>query len=103
LCGISRQIVLSRLAQLSNDLVIPSRPSAHSLASPATYWKVAIKISLKKLDLHSPYEEFMKKGIDCKLLWATIIAGTEIQPDDSCGGLDHHPFDRLLHGLGTTS
>jgi hypothetical protein len=64
---------------------------------------VAIKISLKKLDLHSPYEEFMKKGIDCKLLWATIIAGTEIQPDDSCGGLDHHPFDRLLHGLGTTS
>jgi hypothetical protein len=38
-----------------------------------------------------------------QLLWATIIAGTEIQPDDSCGGLDHHPFDRLLHGLGTTS
>jgi len=34
------------------------------LLSPASHWKIAIKISLGKYTLSKPYEEFMDKGIN---------------------------------------
>jgi PIN domain nuclease of toxin-antitoxin system len=38
-------------------------PSNEKLLSPATYWEIAIKISLGKYTLSKPYGEFMGKGI----------------------------------------
>jgi PIN domain nuclease of toxin-antitoxin system len=33
------------------------------LVSPASYWEIAIKISIGKLALHQPYENFIDRGI----------------------------------------
>jgi PIN domain nuclease of toxin-antitoxin system len=71
-------------------------PAKNVLVSPATYWEVAIKVSLKKLDLFAPYADFMDRGIAGN--------GFEILPVEPrhCGRLValpfHHkdPFDRLL-------
>ena len=37
--------------------------SAKGQISPATYWEIAIKVRLGKLDLHAPYDDFMQRGI----------------------------------------
>jgi PIN domain nuclease of toxin-antitoxin system len=34
-------------------------PTNEILISPASYWEMAIKVSLGKLALHRPYEEFL--------------------------------------------
>ena len=34
-------------------------PGHEILISPASYWEIAIKISIGKLALHQPYESFM--------------------------------------------
>jgi len=36
-------------------------PRNEKLLSPASYWEIAIKISLGKYTLSKPYEEFMQK------------------------------------------
>jgi PIN domain nuclease of toxin-antitoxin system len=38
-------------------------PQNDKLVSPASYWEIAIKISLGKYTLPQPYEDFMQKGI----------------------------------------
>ena len=38
-------------------------PANELYVSPASYWEVAIKVSIKKYLLTSPFEEFWKKGI----------------------------------------
>jgi PIN domain nuclease of toxin-antitoxin system len=73
-----------------------SDPANDVLVSPATYWEVAIKISLKKLDLHSPYEEFMKKGIDDNQFQILAI---ETRHTAAVATMPFHhrdPFDRLI-------
>jgi PIN domain nuclease of toxin-antitoxin system len=37
-------------------------PANDVLISPASFWEIAIKVSLKKLDLFAPYVDFMKRG-----------------------------------------
>ncbi|ETX02905.1 type II toxin-antitoxin system VapC family toxin [Candidatus Entotheonella palauensis] len=64
--------------------------------SPATYWEIAIKISLGKYELPEPYEAFMEREIatnDFRIL--------PIEPRHTAvlTTLPHHhrePFDRLL-------
>jgi PIN domain nuclease of toxin-antitoxin system len=64
--------------------------------SPASYWEIAIKISLKKYTLTVPYEAFWRHGIednDFRLLPIEIAhAGALVDMPF------HHkdPFDRLL-------
>jgi PIN domain nuclease of toxin-antitoxin system len=71
-------------------------PTSDVLVSPASYWEIAIKVALKKLDLFAPYADFMDRG----------IAGNDfdilpIEPRH-CDRLltlpPHHkdPFDRIL-------
>ena len=38
-------------------------PGNEKLLSPASYWEIAIKISLRKYTLAQPYEAFIQKGI----------------------------------------
>ncbi len=71
-------------------------PANDVFISPATYWEIAIKVGLGKLDLHAPYDDFMHRGIrgnDFEIL--------PIEPKHTSVLTTlprHHkdPFDRLL-------
>jgi len=75
-------------------------PNADVLVSPASYWEIAIKVALGKLDLFAPYADFMDRG----------IAGNDfdvlpIEPRHCARLLTlprHHkdPFDRILAAYG---
>lgn len=39
-------------------------PAHDILISPASYWEIAIKVRLGKLNLFAPYDDFMHQGID---------------------------------------
>jgi PIN domain nuclease of toxin-antitoxin system len=38
-------------------------PANEVFISPASFWEIAIKVRLSKLDLHAPYDDFMHRGI----------------------------------------
>ena len=66
------------------------------LISPASYWEIAIKVSLEKWQLNRPYEDFIDIGL--KHYGFLILP---ILPDHTArliGMPFHHkdPFDRLL-------
>jgi len=66
------------------------------LVSPASYWEIAIKISLKKYTLAQPYETFMQKGIEDN---GFIILAIEPKHTAALTSLPFHhrdPFDRLI-------
>ena len=44
------------------DAII-SDPTNEVFVSPATFWELAIKVRTKKLDLLSPYDDFIRNGI----------------------------------------
>jgi len=71
-------------------------PANRKLVSPATAWEVAIKVSLKKLDIGGPYRGFFPQHmLRNNFEWLAIS-------DDHLAALVdlpfHHkdPFDRLL-------
>ncbi len=71
-------------------------PANDILVSPASYWEIAIKVRLGKLNLYSAYDDFMQRGIVGNDF--EIIA---IEPDHTSVlttlPLRHKdPFDRLL-------
>lgn len=71
-------------------------PSVSKLVSPASYWEIAIKISLGKYQLAEPYEGFMRRGIDGN---GFRILPIEYRHTSALATLPlHHrdPFDRLL-------
>ncbi len=66
------------------------------LVSPASYWEIAIKISVKKYALSQPYEVFMDAAID-----KNGFGYLQILPKHTAALTTlpfHHkdPFDRLL-------
>jgi PIN domain nuclease of toxin-antitoxin system len=84
-------------AQLSSAARSYILDSAHAkLISPASYWEIAIKVSLGKYRLNASYELFMHRGIEGN--------GFEILPIEPRHTVVlttlpfHHrdPFDRLL-------
>jgi PIN domain nuclease of toxin-antitoxin system len=71
-------------------------PGNDKLVSPATYWEIAIKVSIGKLMLNQPYEDFMDRGIR-----QNGFAILHIEPRHTAAVIRlpfHHkdPFDRLL-------
>jgi PIN domain nuclease of toxin-antitoxin system len=46
-----------RLSGTAKDLILD--PANEILISPASYWEIAIKVSIGKLTLHRPYGEFL--------------------------------------------
>lgn len=66
------------------------------LVSPASYWEIAIKISVNKYTLAEPYEAFMDRGINQN---GFIILPIEPRHTAALTTLPFHhrdPFDRLL-------
>ena len=71
-------------------------PANEKLVSPASYWEIAIKISVKKYALSKPYEVFMQEAID-----KNGFGYLHIEPKHTAAVTMlpfHHrdPFDRLL-------
>jgi PIN domain nuclease of toxin-antitoxin system len=71
-------------------------PDNEKLVSPASYWEVAIKISIRKYALSKPYEIFMDEAID-----KNGFGYLHIEPKHTAALTTlpfHHkdPFDRLL-------
>jgi PIN domain nuclease of toxin-antitoxin system len=71
-------------------------PANDILVSPASFWEIAIKVRLGKLDLFAPYDDFMHRGIQGNDF---EILPTEPRHTSLLTTLPlHHkdPFDRLL-------
>lgn len=73
-----------------------SDPANRKVVSPATPWEVAVKVSLKKLDIGGPYAGFFPQHmLRNNFEWLSIT-------DDGLAALSelpfHHrdPFDRLI-------
>jgi PIN domain nuclease of toxin-antitoxin system len=86
-----------------SDPQLKAAPKAHVenpvndiLISPASYWEIAIKVHLKKLDLFAPYDDFVHRGVvgnDFEILpieprHTSLLAALPLHHKD--------PFDRLL-------
>ena len=84
-------------AQLSRSArTLIEDPANDVLVSPASYWEIAIKVRLGKLDLRCSYDDFMNRGIV-----GNDFAVLAIEPRHTSLlttlPLHHHdPFDRLL-------
>lgn len=71
-------------------------PAHDVLVSPASYWEIAIKLSIGKYKLALPYEDFMRQAID-----GNDFEILPIVPRHTAALVTmpfHHrdPFDRLL-------
>lgn len=83
-----------KLSRAAKSLM--SDPANEILISPASYWEIAIKVSMRKLKLQQPYEDF----IDACLNKYGFNA-LPIEPKHTSTLINlplHHkdPFDRLL-------
>jgi PIN domain nuclease of toxin-antitoxin system len=88
--------VLADTKLSANARTLVDDPMNDTFVSPASYWEIAIKISVGKYALTEPYEDFMKRAIDGNGFWILPVewrhtAGLTTLPF-------HHrdPFDRLL-------
>jgi PIN domain nuclease of toxin-antitoxin system len=74
------------IADLNNEMFV----------SPASYWEIAIKISLGKYSLNRPFAEFFEQQIAKNSF--SIIPITIKHAETVCNLPFHHrdPFDRLL-------
>jgi PIN domain nuclease of toxin-antitoxin system len=83
------QLSLTALA-LIND------PGNDKLISPASYWEIAIKVSIGKLTLNQSYEDFLDRGIRQN---GFDVLHIEPRHTTCVATLPFHhkdPFDRLL-------
>ncbi len=73
-----------------------SDPNNDVLFSPASYWEMAIKISLGKWQLNRPYEEFLDVALN---QYGFVVLPIHPAHTARLIGLPFHhkdPFDRLL-------
>lgn len=71
-------------------------PANTKFVSPATYWEIAIKISIGKYVLHEPYEVFFDRAIRQN---GFLILPIEPRHTSALTSLPYHhrdPFDRLM-------
>lgn len=71
-------------------------PANTLMISPASYWEIAIKISIGKYELNEPVSDFFQREIDTNTLQVLPIT---LKHADVVSQLAFHhkdPFDRLL-------
>lgn len=84
----------ARLSATARALLID--PANELLLSPASYWEIAIKVSIGKYQVPGPFQDFMNRQIAQNQLTtlpiavshAAVVANLPFHPRD--------PFDRLL-------
>ena len=77
-------------------LTLIAEPTNEIFVSPASYWEVAIKVSIGKYPLHVPFEQFFTEGIEGNSL---TILPMEIRHAHELAALPFHhrdPFDRMI-------
>ncbi len=88
--------VLSDAKLSSAAKALINDPANDKYVSPATYWELAIKISVGKYSLAHPYEDFLNRGINGN---GFIILPVEWRHTSRLTNIPYHhrdPFDRLL-------
>ena len=88
--------VLGDTALSTSARTLIEDPGNEKLVSPASYWEVAIKISVGKYTLPQPYEDFVRHAIEGQNFVVLPILPTHTAL--VCAMPLHHrdPFDRLL-------
>lgn len=84
----------SQLSPLAMGLLVD--PEHELLLSPATYWELAIKVSLGKYKLADPISEFIEEAVQ---LYGLTILPIELSHAEAVIDLPFHhkdPFDRML-------
>jgi PIN domain nuclease of toxin-antitoxin system len=71
-------------------------PDNEVLVSPASYWEIAIKVSIGKYPLSVPYETFITKGIDGNGFKVLPIEPKHTAMLTAMPFHHRDPFDRLL-------
>ena len=83
-----------QLSKTATDMLID--PSNDLLISPATYWELAIKVSIGKYQLADPLADYIEEAV--RLYGLTILPITP-KHAEAVVQLPHHhkdPFDRML-------
>src|SRR5262245_37885641 len=83
-----------KLSSAAKTLIID--PANRTFVSPASYWELAIKISLAKYKLHVPFQQFVESAIRDNGFGVIPI---DIKHADKLITLPFHhrdPFDRML-------
>jgi PIN domain nuclease of toxin-antitoxin system len=73
-----------------------SDPGNRKLVSPASYWEVAVKVSLNKLDLGEPYRAFMHREIARNSFDVLPISLDHAAAVSTLPFHHRDPFDRML-------
>lgn len=87
-----------QLSETALDLI--AEPTNEILISPASYWEIAIKVSLGKYPLSVPFEKFFQEGIDGSDM---AILPIEVRHAAVLASLPMHhkdPFDRMIVSQG---
>lgn len=87
-----------QLSETALDLI--AEPTNEILISPASYWEIAIKVSLGKYPLSVPFEKFFQEGIDGSDM---AILPIEVRHAAVLASLPMHhkdPFDRMVVSQG---
>jgi PIN domain nuclease of toxin-antitoxin system len=84
----------ARLSRLAENVI--ADPAHHVLVSPASYWEVAVKVSVGRYALSSAFEDFWRQGIAGN---GFSVLPVELRHAAALSTLPFHhrdPFDRML-------
>lgn len=83
-----------KLSTMARNAIID--PDNDIAISPATYWEIAIKISLNKYTLPEPYEEFIEREIVTNQFDILPIVPRHTAVLTTLPFYHRDPFDRLI-------
>lgn len=83
-----------QLSTTAKSLIFDGRNQA--LVSAASFWEVAIKVSLQKLTLHQPYDDFVSACISDYGFVILPVEPRHTVPLTAMPFTHKDPFDRLL-------
>jgi PIN domain nuclease of toxin-antitoxin system len=84
----------AQLSAAARNLIID--PYNDIEISPATYWEIAIKISINKYSLPEPFGQFMEREITANQFRILHIEPRHVMPLTTLPFHHRDPFDRLL-------
>ena len=83
-----------KLSKEAKEAIV--NPSSDVFVSPASFWELAIKISLGKYLLHVPFEQFLLESIDGNCFQLLPIEALHAVAVSQLPFHHRDPFDRML-------
>ncbi len=84
----------AQLSDAARDVITDA--DNRKLISAVSYWEIAIKVSLNKLDLGEPYQDFMPREIARNLFEVLSISLDHAAAVSELPFHHRDPFDRML-------